>query len=358
LRIQLAQNQTIRVALRVEPGQCYTAAGFALDGIPNVNLRVLDEEGSEVARDSSEEQDAGAQFCAERRAEYATELRSPSGAGTALLLLFHVDAASIGGQSGLWLGERPLAQAAVAPLPEVIEQVAQRASQDGFKLARTLRTGQLGPGEVIAQTASLRAQRCARIAAVGGPGLRRMALAAVSTGGRILASAEGEPGTTYVHLCSMTAREISLQVHATAGSGPFALTTHEAPISAIVPSGADELLGAQLQQATREARDLGYHPLEELKAGPRRLTLRGSEPLVIKLPADGARCVRAYMISREPSARAQLVLAGKQLDAPTLEGRPARFCVANDEERLPDPIELHVTSAGAESDAWLMVLVR
>jgi hypothetical protein len=358
LRVPLTQDQTIRVALRVEPGQCYTAAGFALDGISNVDLRVLDEEGSEVARDASEEQDAGAQFCAERRAEYATELHSVAGTGTALLLLFHVDAASIGGQSGLWLGERPLTPAATAPLPETVEQVARRASQDGFKLARTLRTGQLGPGEVIAQPISLHAQRCARIEAIGGPGLGRIGLVAASAAGFVVTSAEGETGTTYVHLCSTIARELNLQVHAASGSGPFMLTAHEAPISAVVPAGADELLGAQLQQLTREARDLGYRPQQELEGGPRHLTLRSAEPLVIKLAANGARCVRAYILSHEPSARAQLVLAGKQLDAPASQGRPARFCVSQEQERLPDPIELRVTSTGAESDGWLMVLVR
>jgi hypothetical protein len=358
LRVPLAAQQHIRSPLAVEPGECYTAAGFALDGLHDVNLRVLDDEGVEVARDASQEEDASAQFCAERRAEYAAELSGAGGEGAALLLLFRVSAASIGGQSGLWLGERPLANASTTPLTQAVAEVSHRAAQDGFRQSRTLHSGQLLPGSVIAQQLSLGARRCARIHAVGGPGLRLLEIVALDAGGRRLAQAEGDAETTYVHVCGATAREITLQAHAEAGSGPFAITVHEAPMASVAPAGTDDTLGAALQQASRRALDAGYHPHAEFKTGPRRISLKSAQPMSIKLQADASRCVRAYVVSSDSGARAELLREGKEVDEPATDGAPVRFCSADGQPPAAEPLELRVTSSKDQSDAWLMVLVR
>jgi hypothetical protein len=356
-RVPLAHDQRIRTPLAVEPGACYTAAGFALDGLTDVNLRVLDDEGGEVARDASQEEDASAQFCAERHAEFAAELHGAAGAGNALLLLFRVDAASIGGQSGLWLGERPLANASTTPLDQAVADVTHRAAQDGFKHARTLRTGQLAPGGVIAQPVTLPAKHCARIHAVGGPGVRTLELVALDSAGRRLADVEGGAETTYVHVCGSAQREVTLQAHASAGSGALALTVHEAPMGTVVPAGTDEQLGAELQQAFRRARDAGYRPHAEFKTGPRRVSLRQSEPMSLKLRPDASRCMRAYLVSSDTSARAQLFVEGKPVDELAGDGEAARFCTP--EQSAPaEPLELRLTSGLERGDAWLMVLVR
>jgi hypothetical protein len=358
MRVQLARDQDIRIALRVKPGQCYTAAGFALDGLRDVNLRVLDDEGGEVARDESREEDASAQFCASRRAEYAAELRGVDGSGVALLMLFKAEAAAIGGHSGLWLGERPLARAATAPLDTALAAVAQRSSSDGFDRGRSLLSGQLVPGEVIAHPFALTAQRCARIYAVGGPGVRNLSLVAKDASGQTLASAEGHAETTYVHLCSAAPRAVDLQVHAAAGSGPFTLAAYEAPLSTIAPAGADERVGAALQQALMQARDAGYEPLPSFAAGPRRLDLDRAEPVSLELSAGSARCVRAYVLSSARSARAQLWVDGTPVDEPALEGQAARFCDGSD-TRAAKPVELRLWSNAADrGDAWLIVLAR
>jgi hypothetical protein len=358
MRMQLARDQDIRVALRVKPGQCYTAAGFALEGLRDVDLRVLDDEGGEVARDESREEDASAQFCASRRAEYAAELRGVDGAGTALLMVFEAEAASIGGLSGLWLGERPLARAATVPLDEALAAAARRSTDDGFKPGRALLTGRLGPGEVIAQPFALAAQRCARIHAVGGPGVRKLSLIAKDTAGQTLASAEGRADTTYVHVCSATARELELQLHAAAGAGAFTLAAYEAPLASVSPAGADERVGAALQQAVSQARDAGYKPLETFEAGPKRLALGRVEPLSLELAPGEARCVRAYVLSSARSARAQLWVDGTPVDEPVVEGQAARFCTGG-EAQGSVPVQLRLWSnAPDRGDAWLMVLTR
>jgi hypothetical protein len=359
LQLQLTEDQSVRVPLPVEPGQCYTAAGFGLDGVENVDLRVLDEEGTEVARDRSTEQDAGAQFCADRHAEFAAELHDVSGAGNALLLLFRVDAASIGGPSGLWLGERPLTESSTAPLFERIAEVSSLAARDGFKQSRTLLQGQLARGEVIAQPLALAEGRCARVHAVGGPGLRTLELRAVDASGRTLAHAEGTVEATYVHVCASTARELSLEVHAAAGAGPFAVTVHEAKMSRVAPAGSAEQVAADVLQALRQARDLGYAPSSAQNGAARRLSLRREQPLSLDIDPRDGRCMRAYLLSNEPTAQARLVLSGKQIDAAPGEGEPLRYCAAVDAATTTRPLALRVTTQSEQpADAWLMILTR
>lgn len=356
LRVPLVREQRMRVAVGVEPGQCYTAAGFALQGVQNVDLRVLDDEGAEVARDESGEEDASTQFCATRKAEFAAEIYGARDAGTALLLLFRADAARLGGQSGLWLGERPLTPASTTSLGDALVEVTRRATQDGFKALGASLQGRLAPGEAISHTVALSPKRCARIQAVGGPGVRRLELVAKDAAGQTLASAEGMAESTYVHVCGAAAREVELQLRAAEGAGQFALALYQASLAAVTPVGADERTSAALQQALRQSHDAGYQVHDDFRAGPQQLALRSAEPKL--LPIRGAaHCLRAYVISRDPSVRASLLVAGKRIEEQVvLPGAPVRFCAPD--ASAERPVELQVSTAAAETDAFVMVLVR
>ena len=356
LRVPLVRDQRMRVALGVEPGQCYTAAGFALQGVQNVDLRVLDDEGSEVARDESGEEDAGVQFCATSKAEFAAELYGAHDTGTALLLLFHTDAARLGGQSGLWLGERPLTPASTVSLADALIEVTKRATQDGFKALGASLQGRLAPGEAISHTIALSPKRCARIQAVGGPGVRRLELVAKDSAGQTLASSEGQAESTYVHVCGAAAREVELQLRASEGAGQFALALYQASLSAVTPAGADEGTSAELQQALRLSHDAGYQVHDDYRGGPQQLALHSAEPKL--LPIRGAaRCLRAYVISHDPSVRASLLVAGKRVEDESIRpGVPVRFCSPGD--AAESDLELQVSTAAAETDAYVMVLVR
>jgi hypothetical protein len=357
LRVPLVADQRVRAVLSVEPGACYTAAGFALDGLENVDMRVLDDEGVEVARDTSQEEDASTQFCTDRGAEFAAELHGVSGKGSALLLLFRADASTIGGRAGLWLGERPLARASTTKLGDAIVAVSRRAARDGFTLSRTVHTGQLGPGAAIAQKLNLRPKRCARIHVVGGPGLRRLEVVALDANGRSLATAQGESETAYVHVCGVAPRELSIQAHAVSGAGPFAITVHEAPLAAVAPHGLDESLVADLQQALSQARDAGYRLHPDFN-GPQRVAVRSSASVSIKLADEPVRCVRAYVLSRKALARGELMVAGKQVDAGNVAGEPARFCTGKESPAEVRSLELRVRTSAEHEDAWVIVLVR
>jgi len=356
VRVPLVQDQRMRVALPVEPGQCYTAAGFALAGVQNVDLRVLDDEGAEVARDESQEEDASAQFCATRKAEYAAELYGARAAGAALLLFFRGDAALLGGQSGLWLGERPLTPASTVPLSDALVEVTRRATQDGWKALGATLQGRLAPGQAISHIISLPPRRCARIQAVGGPGVRRLELMALNANGQTLAAAQGRADSTYVHVCANGAREVELQLRAAEGAGSFALALYQTPLSNVAPPGADERTSAALQQALRNAHDAGFEVHADFQKGPHELSLRSAQPQ--SLPISGeAHCVRAYVVSDDPSLHASLLVAGKRVeDAAVEHDVPVRFCAPGNAEEKD--LELQVSTAAARAEAFVLVLVR
>lgn len=356
VRVPLAAAQRARSVIAVEPGGCYSAAGFALDGLRGVELRVLDEEGTELARDAAGQEDAAVQFCAERRAEYAAELRGGAGTGAALLLLFRAEAALIGGRAGLWLGERPLEPAATETLDAVLATVTRRARQDGFARTRTSASVQLLPGGVTGQPLSLGAHRCARIHAVGGPGIRRLQLTVVDARGQEVARAQGDAAGTYVHVCTSAAGELEVETHAVGGSGSVRVSVHEAPLSAVMPRGADPAVAAELQQLLRQARDLGYSPLPDFD--PQRVRIGASEAVALRLPTEPLRCVRAHVVSRG-NTQAELTLAGKAVDSTALgSSEPARFCTGKEAPAEVDTLELRLTSSAGEEDAWVMVLTR
>ncbi len=353
LPMPLSRNQRMRVALPVQPGACYTAGAFALDGIGDVNLRVLDEEGVEVGRDESPERDASTQFCADRRAEYTTEVHASLGEGQALLEIFRVEAAAIGGHSGLWLGERPVVRAATMPLPEARGAVAAEAGRDGFRRPRLIHEGYLATGEVAHAQLALGAKRCARVHAVGGRGVRALALEARDEEGNMLTSTRGGAQTTYVHVCAKKPREVAFTVHAKGGGGRFALVTHGARFGTVPPREADEQVRAHFLQAMRKARDAGYRLHGAFEKGPRRIPLGKKDPRSVLFGAESARCVRAYALAG-PARVKTLLRVHDEVVATSAGPDPARFCAPSGER-------LDIVSVGLETGtdgAWLMVLVK
>ena len=358
VRFPLQRDQRLRVPMPVEPGQCYTAASFAFEGLDDVNLRVLDEEGAEVARDESGESDASAQFCTEHGGEYAAEVYGTNEPGTALFMLMHATAATLGGSSGLWLGERPLVAASKVPLDDALTEASRRAVRDGYQPATAFVRGRLAPGEAVSHAMPLRARRCARIQVVGGPGLRRLTLTARDAAGALLATSEGGVDSTYVHVCG-AARELDVQLRAMAGAGPIALAIFDAPEVALTPVGADDRTSAALQQALRSARDAGFVPQADFRAGPKHILLAHDTPIALPIAFAG-QCVRAYVVSPDASVRASLMAAGKQAGEPTAPGKPARFCIPADDgsREGADDVSVRLSTGAPTADAWLLVVVR
>ena len=100
-------------------------------------------------------------------------------------------------------------------------------------------------------------------------------------------------------------------------------------LSSLAPAGATEQVRADLEQAAQRAHDAGYQPLPEYGRGPLKLILAAREQVSLPVTLADARCVRAYLLTGEPSARAQLWVAGAPVDAPAGEGEAVRFCAAD-----------------------------
>ncbi|MGD8860569.1 MAG: hypothetical protein PVI30_11205 [Myxococcales bacterium] len=353
LRIAMAHDQHVRSTLRVEPGACYTVAGFALGALGDVALRVLDDEGVVVSRDTLTRGDAAAQFCADRRGLFATELHATRGEGQALLSVFRADTATIGGEHGLWLGERPLRAASPISLAEARAAVTTRADEDGFRNPRSLFEGHLASGEVVRTTVQVPAHRCARIHAVGGKGIRVLRLAVYDEQGDELMRGEGDAQTSYVHVCATRARELSLSVHARGGGGKVALVSHVRRIGSVRPEAGDDRVKAHFLQALRRARDAGYHVHGAFEDGPQLLVLDQGQPRDVIFGAEAARCVRAYALSEQ--GRLETILrVDDELVASEVAPEHVRYC-ATTEEPL-DVVTVALDTKAAR--AWLMVLVK
>jgi hypothetical protein len=212
------------------------------------------------------------------------------------------------------------------------------------------------PGEAVAETVTLPAKRCARIVAAGGQGVRLLALRALDGTGHTISTAQGDAQTTYVHVCSEAALSLRLQLHALAGSGRFAITWHEAPLASVPPQEAADALRARLVQAEQLAGQAGYRRHPSLADGAVAVSLKRAEPLSLRVPSAGRQCVRAYVISSERGAYAELVSGSKRLGEPTRYSEPALFCAP--EGAPAGASELRVASEDADAEAWLLVLVK
>ena len=250
----LAPDQRVRVPLPAEAAHCYTAAAFSDERLEDVDLRVFDDLGREVARDVSPRADAAVQFCTPRDGDYAVEVHARRGAGEASLAMFSGPASTVGGASGLWLGERVEALASRAPLEERLRAEDARADDEGYGAGATVAGGRLLPAEATRHRAVLSAGRCARIVALGGAGVTALTLRVRSVDGQALAAGQGAAGRTALHVCPAERTAVTVDVVAHAGSGSYAVRLFDKPVPSELPKDAAPLSRGPLLAALEDAR--------------------------------------------------------------------------------------------------------
>jgi hypothetical protein len=69
-----------RLTSRLSAGACYAFVGFG-DGIEDLDVRLFDEGGTEVAHETAHDRQATLQFCAEREGDYVLVVRAEGGGG-------------------------------------------------------------------------------------------------------------------------------------------------------------------------------------------------------------------------------------------------------------------------------------
>ncbi|MFW5921333.1 MAG: hypothetical protein ACOCUS_05790, partial [Polyangiales bacterium] len=77
----LAEGADARVVRQLEGGVCYTFVALGSDGAKDVGLRVFDEAGEELGRDTTHDRHAAAQVCPERTGDYQVVVEMLDGQG-------------------------------------------------------------------------------------------------------------------------------------------------------------------------------------------------------------------------------------------------------------------------------------
>jgi hypothetical protein len=81
----LPEGGEARVEARLEPGQCYMVVGLGSGGVANLDVVVLDEGGTEVAHDTTQDGEAAVQFCPQYPGNYRIAVRMQRGSGSYLV---------------------------------------------------------------------------------------------------------------------------------------------------------------------------------------------------------------------------------------------------------------------------------
>lgn len=298
-----AHGSELRQAFAITPERCYTVAVLASGDSVSADVRVLDADDEELARDVRPERDALVQFCPERQGSVSALLRL-QGAGEVAVQLLAADAASLGGANTLWLGERSFwgggTREASARRAAVLE--AWRAV--GATEPRLLGRGTLLPGGSAEQRFSVDAGRCVAVGAVGGRGVARLELALADSSGRPLAeSASASPSPAAVW-CATERTELLARARAL-GTGGEVEWFEAAPPPVPAPlQGAPAPLQARVLGALLVEAAAGYRPSGAPVLAPGARTLS----------ASGGACPRLLAVA-EPDAWIVLRGEGPGLEA-------------------------------------------
>jgi len=285
--VPLVPDQRVRLPLRTELGACYTVIALGMPGLSDLNLRILSDAGDELAVDDTPSRDASVQLCTDRAADFSVELHAAGGRGQARVAFFKGDQARVGGDSGLWLGERREGRRVRRDVGEATSSAIARAEQNGWRVGGRSEGG-LVSGGAASERLALPAGRCSRILATGGRGLGRLLLRIVDERGRTLVERGGAAASATATICPETSVDVTAQVVSRRGEGRFTLTHLTKAPPTDLDGGSAVARGAVVGALERADAD-GY-------ALERREVLRGAQAGV-SVGTD-AGCLRVVAVAR------------------------------------------------------------
>lgn len=216
LKLAMEARQRVRVGLHVAPGRCYAVAAFGVDGIDNLELRILDQRGEPLALDTSALAQAEVQFCSREDAQFTAETYAVAGGGAAAMLLFQGNAHQVLPGAGLWLdksGGLSRASGARATVAKTVEPEPTGTGARSSESATSARlTGVLAPGQVVEQRLRL------------GPGCYELSTEADTSLVSLAAqwAPEGARMEPVPSLCLRETRWVRLRLSALSGQGRYA----------------------------------------------------------------------------------------------------------------------------------------
>lgn len=152
----LAQGGVARVTMPLRGGECYTLVAFGSDGVADIDVMVLDDAGTEVARDRTQDSQAAAQFCPDADGEYQVAVAMARGGGGYAVTAWSGAPSGGGVASGPRRGGRGSCQAPIAL--EIGVPVRGNTSEGGAQMTGSCIRGGEAPEQVYALTLERRAQ--------------------------------------------------------------------------------------------------------------------------------------------------------------------------------------------------------
>jgi hypothetical protein len=231
--IMLAPSQSVWVPIAARLDECLLVFVVPESGLRAVSARLLDGDGSELARSTDPDSEATLQFCAVRHRELVLVVTARRGGGTARVHTLSAPSARVSGGKHLWFGQTATRRDAAGRADDTMTErdcasltrpALDRADAAGFRATSAPRCLPLARGEAVRARFSLEAGHCARVEVVAGRGVARPA---------VTWSVEGEPLGDHVgrglgapatlHACSAAARELDATLVARSGSGLLGL---------------------------------------------------------------------------------------------------------------------------------------
>jgi hypothetical protein len=297
LPVPLVPEQRVRLPLRTEMGTCYTVMALGMPGLDDLNLRVLSDDGQELARDVSPSRDASVQLCAQRAADFAVEVHAAGGQGQARVAFFSGEQSRVGGESGLWLGERQSGRRAEGPVEDATDALVAVATRRGWRRGTSV-VGALRSGGAVRRQIALPGGRCSLVLATGGRGIGRLLLRVVDRDGHTLVERGGDSSWAAARVCSDRPMEVNAEIVSRRGEGRFSLTqlTKSPPPDV---AGLDAVAGGAVLDALEEAEAAGFTLSDRVTA---------SEPVRSAAVFEGTGCHRVDAVARGRGGRVSLSL--------------------------------------------------
>ena len=351
--LTLGPAEVMRLPLPVERGGCYTMIAIGGDGLRELDMSVTDEDGVEVARDTTSGPEALTQLCTDTDEILSAEIRAAAGSGDMRFIVLGATSEVIGGPGRLWLGERRDRPGEV-PVGRAVAMAEQQLRTEGATVRPTGPPVRLQQHAVYTTTVQARAGGCLALLAVGGRGLGRVRLSTFDAQGD--PSSDPSVGVAWAstRLCPGRAGAVRVDVEALRGWGELAIVAGGEPPS---PSarGARPVLAGRMQGLLADATAAGFAAVGAPITG--RIVSGGLR----QHPAtSSARCARWVAAADGLDTDVRLFLlqrSGARLSADRTR-RGAGWIELCDAPGLPANIEVRARTGGPEVEYRLVKLEK